>query len=69
MTSVEASAGTFWTCVDITPDEGELTYSNLIVRYKNEVILFLDNDAEIKEYFSCLTNLHTTTNLKGLETK
>ena len=52
--SVEATNGSFWSCVTVTLDEdGNSTYSNLVVRYKGEAILVLSDHSEIVSYFMC----------------
>lgn len=52
--SVESTSGSFWSCVTVTLDEdGDSTYSNLIVRYKGEAILVLSDHSEIVSYFMC----------------
>ena len=58
-TVVEATDGPFWSCVTVTLDEdGNSTYSNLIVRYKGKAILILSDDSEITSYFLCNVKLH-----------
>ena len=58
-TTVEATDGPFWSCVTIEIDEdGNTTYSNLVVRYMGEAILALSDDDDITSYFMCNVKLH-----------